>query len=264
MKQKLILLMSGLIATMGCTHPENRLVVGATPVPHAEILEQAKPLLKAKGIALEIKIFSDYVTPNLSLADRSLDANFFQHLPYLESFESSRHFGIVSAGTVHYEPLGVYSLKIRSLQELKDGDRIAVPMDVSNEGRALALLADNGILTLKDSATLTATKHDIASYIIKVEIVELDAAQIPRALSDVNAAVINGNYAIEAKLNPAVDALATERNDSLAARTYANIVAVRKADVNRLQIKELVSVLQSSEIRTFIEKRYKGAVIPVK
>ena len=253
-----------LLMLLGCSRSVNRIVVGATPAPHAEILEQAKPILKKKGIDLEIKVFCDYVTPNLSVADKSIDANYFQHLPYLEAFEASRHLGLVSAGIIHYEPLGLYSRKIRTVRDLKDGDRIAIPSDVTNEARALALLADNGVVTLKEPGKLTATKHDIASYTVKVELIELDAAQIPRALSDVTAAVINGNYAIGVKLNPAKDALLTERSDSLAAKTYANILAVRQADLNRREIRELVEALQSPEIRAFIDKRYSGAVVPVK
>ena len=253
-----------LLMLLGCSRSVNRIVVGATPAPHAEILEQAKPILKKKGIDLEIKVFCDYVTPNLSVADKSIDANFFQHLPYLESFDASRNLGLVSAGCVHYEPLALYSRIIKSARDLKDGDRVAIPSDVTNEARALALLADNGILTLKTPGKLTASKHDIASYVVKVELVELDAAQIPRALSDVTAAVINGNYAVGVKLNPAKDVLLTERNDSLAAKTYANIIAVRKSDLDRREIRELVAALQSPEIRAFIEKRYAGAVVPIK
>ena len=252
------------VTLLGCARQEkNKLVVGASPAPHAEILEHAKPFLQRKGIVLEVRVFSDYVTPNLALGDGSIDANFFQHHPYLDVFEASRHIGIVSAGAVHFEPLGLYSRKIKNVRELKDGDRIAVPSDVSNEARALVLLEASGVLTLKDGVKLTATKHDIAATRVAVEIVELDAAQIPRALDDVTAAVINGNYAIEARLHPARDALAIERADSPAARTYANIVAVLQRNANRADIQALVEVLQSPEIRAFITNRYDGAVVPV-
>ena len=253
-----------LVALSGCARQQkNKLVVGASPAPHAEILERARPLLLRKGIELEVRVFSDYVTPNLALGDGSLDANFFQHRPYLEAFEASRHMGIVSVGQVHFEPLGLYSRKIKNIRELKDGDRIAVPSDVSNEARALALLEESGVLTLKSGVKLTATKRDIAATRVAVEIVELDAAQIPRALNDVTAAVINGNYALDAHLHPTRDALAIERADSPAARTYANIVAALGRNANRTEIRELVAALQSPEIQAFITTRYQGAVVPV-
>lgn len=239
-----------------------KLVVGATPVPHAEILEKAKALLAAKGIELEIKVFTDYVTPNTALADGSLDANFFQHVPYLEDFTKENKLDLTHTVAVHYEPMGLYSQKIKSLDELKDGDKIAVPNDVTNEARALLLLQDNGILKLKDANNLKATKNDIAEYTVKVEIVELEAAQLTRALPDVTAAIINGNYAIDAGLSPAKDAIISESKDSLAAKTYANVVAIRKGDENREEIKALNEVLTSPEIKQFIEEKYQGAVVP--
>ena len=238
------------------------LVVGATPVPHAEILGKAKVLLAARGIDLQVKIFTDYVTPNLALNDKSLDANFFQHLPYLEDFNKANHAELVSAGAVHYEPLAVYSRKIKGLAELKEGAKVAVPNDVSNEGRALILLKDNGIITLKDPSNLNSTLKDIEHYSVKIEFVEVEAAQLPRALDSVAAAVINGNYAIDAGLSPLSDALVSEAASSVAAKTYANIVAVRKGDEDRLEIKALLAVLQSDEIKQFINERYKGAVVP--
>lgn len=240
-----------------------KLVVGATPEPHAEILTQAKELLKAKGIELEIKEFTDYTTPNIALSDGSLDANFFQHVPYLEEFSQQNNLDLTWTTAVHFEPLGLYSYKIKDLSELKDGDRIAVPNDTTNEARALWLLQDNGIITLKDGVGLTATVTDIVEYKVKVEIVELEAPQLPRALEDVTAAVINGNYAIGAGLNPAKDALVMEDPSSMAADTFKNVVAVRVGDENRPEIKALGEVLNSPEIKKFIEDKYQGAVVPV-
>jgi D-methionine transport system substrate-binding protein len=237
------------------------LTIGATPVPHTEILEKAKPILAKKGINLEIKVFTDYVIPNIALSDKSLDANYFQHAPYLESFSKEKKLSLSSVAAVHFEPLGLYSKKIKSLKELKDSDKIAVPNDLTNEARSLILLQDNGILTLKDSKNLKSTKADIKSFKVKIEIIELEAAQITRSLSSVTAAVINGNYAIDAKLNPAKDAIISEKATSVSAKTYENIVVVRKGDENRPEIKELVAVLKSAEIKKFIAEKYKGAVV---
>jgi D-methionine transport system substrate-binding protein len=257
----IVVLTIGLTTTFfGQTKPV-KLIVGATPVPHAEILEKAKPILAKKGIDLEIKVFTDYVTPNLSLADKSLDANYFQHQPYLDDFNKQRNLTLVSAGLIHYEPLALYSKKIKSIKKLKNGDKIAVPNDVTNEARSLILLQDNGILKLKDPKNLKSTKADIASYSVKVEIVEIEAAQITRSLDSVTAAVINGNYAIDAKLNPKTDAIVSESSKSVAAKTYANIVAVRQGDENNPNIKALIEVLKSAEIKKFIETQYKGAVL---
>lgn len=239
------------------------LVVGATPVPHAEILEKAKELLKEKGIELKIVEFTDYVTPNKALANGDLDANYFQHVPYLEDFKKKNNLDLTYTVAVHFEPMGIYSKKIKSLGELKDGDQIAVPNDLTNEARALLLLQDNGIITLKEGVGMEATKQDIESKKVAVEIVELEAAQIPRSLGDVAAAVINGNYAIDAGLSPARDAIAAETKDSLAAKTYGNVVAVRTGDEDREEIKALDEVLTSREIKQFIEEKYQGAVIPV-
>lgn len=239
------------------------LVIGATPVPHAEILERAKVLLAKKGINLEIKVFTDYMTPNLALKSKGLDANYFQHLPYLNDFNKANLAELVSAGSVHYEPLALYSKKIKALAELKPGDKIAIPNDVSNEARALILLQDNGVIKLKDPANLNATIKDIENYGVKVSLVEIEAAQIPRTLSSVAAAVINGNYAIDAGLSPLTDAIVSETSSSVAAKTYANLVAVRKGDEGRPEIKELLAVLHSEEIKQFIKSRYKGAVVPV-
>jgi D-methionine transport system substrate-binding protein len=240
-----------------------KIVVGATPVPHAEILEKTRGLLAKKGIDLEVKIFTDYVIPNLALGDKSLDANYFQHIAYLENFSKEKNLALSSVGAVHYEPLGLYSKKIKRIRELKDGDKIAVPNDVTNEARSLILLQNNGLITLKDPSNLKSTKGDIKGYKVKIEIVELEAAQITRALQSVTAAVINGNYAIDAKLNPVKDSLILERKDSVAAKRYANVVVVRRGDEKRREIRELVKALKSPEIRRFIADKYKGAVVAV-
>lgn len=259
----MIVLVISCLSLLNVHAKDNVLVIGATPVPHAEILEQAKPLLARKGIELEIKVFTDYMTPNLALKSKGLDGNYFQHRPYLEDFNKANAAELVSAGSVHYEPLALYSTKIKSLAELKAGDKIVIPNDVSNEARALILLHDNGIIKLKDSAKLDATLRDIESYAVAISLVEIEAAQIPRTLNSVAAAVINGNYAIDAGLSPLTDAIVSESESSVAAKTYANLVAVRSGDDGRPEIRELLAVLHSEEIKQFIQTRYKGAVVPV-
>lgn len=239
------------------------LVVGASPTPHAIILKEAAKLLKAKGIDLQIKEFSDYVLPNTALEDKSLDANYFQHQPYLDEFNKSKGTNIVSAGSIHYEPFGIYAGKTKALADLKDGASVAVPNDTSNEARALLLLQAQGLIKLKDGAGITATKKDIVENKKNLKFTELEAAQLVRSLQDVDVAVINGNYALQGNLKVS-DALAVEANDSLAATTYANIIAVRKGDESREDIKALVEVLKSDEIKAFIIKTFNGAVVPVK
>lgn len=239
------------------------LIIGATPEPHAEILLKAKELLKDKGIELDIREFTDYTTPNIALNDGSLDANFFQHVPYLNEFKEQNNMDLTWTTAVHFEPLGLYSRQISDLSELKDGDRIAVPNDTTNEARALWLLQDNGIITLKDGVGLTATVADITEYHVQVQIIELEAPQLPRSLEDVTAAVINGNYAIGAGLNPAKDAIVMEDPTSLAADTYKNVVAVKVGNENRPEIIALGEVLTSPEMKQFIEEKYQGAVVPV-
>jgi len=267
MKKSFYVLLAALVFSIGFSsdswsQKKSTLIIGASPVPHAEILEKAKEILKKKGIELEIKVFTDYVVPNLALADKNLDANYFQHIPYLESFSKEKKLSLVSAGAVHFEPLGFYSKKIKSLKGLKDGDKVAVPNDVTNEARSLILLQKAGLITLKDQTNLKSTKADITSYKVKIVIVELEAAQITRSLASVTGAVINGNYAIDAGLNPAKDAIVSENAKSAAAKTYANIVAIRKGDEKRPEIIELIKVLKSKEIKKFIAEKYKGAVIP--
>jgi D-methionine transport system substrate-binding protein len=222
-----------------------KLVVGATPVPHAEILNFVKPLLKEKGIDLEIKEFTDYVTPNVALNDKQIDANFFQHVPYMEDFAKQKNMQLVAAVKVHVEPMGFYSTKIKSADELKDGAKIALPNDATNEGRALLLLQKHGLIKLKDSSNLSSTPRDIAENPKNLKFEELEAAQLPRVLQDVDGAVINTNFALDAKLNPVKDALFIEDGDS----PYANVLTVRPDNQNSPAIQELVKALNSDEVK---------------
>jgi D-methionine transport system substrate-binding protein len=238
-----------------------KIVVGATPSPHAEILNAAKDALKAKGYELVVKEYTDYVQPNLALDSKDLDANFFQHKPYLDQFNEEKKTNLVSAAPIHYEPFGIYAGKTKTLEELKDGAQIAVPNDVSNEARALLLLADNGLIELKEGVELEATKNDIVKNDKNFKIIEVEAAQIPRSLGDVDIAVINGNYAIEAGLKVS-QALVVEDASSVAATLYSNIIAVRSGDETNEKTKALVEVLTSDEIKKFINDKYDGAVVP--
>ena len=236
--------------------------VGASPAPHAEILEAAKDAMAAKGYDLEIVEYVDYVQPNLALESGDLDANYFQHITYLEDFNAERGTHLVSAGSIHYEPFGIYAGKTASLEELADGAQVAVPNDATNEARALLLLEAQGLIKLQDGAGLAATKNDIVENPKNLDIVEIEAAQIPRSLSSVDVAVINGNYALDAGLSVA-DALAVEASDSEAAEKYANVVAVQEGHENDPAIQALVEVLKSDEIKDFIETTYAGAVVPL-
>lgn len=238
------------------------ITVGASPSPHAEILEAAKDALKAEGYELKVVEYTDYVQPNLALESKSLDANYFQHLPYLENFNKERGTKLVSVAAIHYEPFGIYAGKSKDLKNLPDGAKIAVPNDVTNEARALLLLADQGLITLKDNTDINATKQDIVENPHKIEIVEVEAAQVPRSLQDVDFGVVNGNFAIASGLKVA-DALATEAADSVAAKTYANIVVVREGDANSEKTQALVKALTTAEIKQFIENKYQGAVVPI-
>ena len=236
------------------------LKVAATAVPHAEILNFIKPQLKAQGVELQVKEFSDYVQPNMAVEDKQLDANFFQHQPYLDSFNKDRKTSLVTVpnGKVHVEPFGAYSSKIKNVKDLKDGASIAIPNDPSNGGRALILLAKQGLIELKDAKSITATPLDIAKNPKKLKFRELEAALLPRALDDVDLALINTNYAIEAKLNPTQDALFIEGADS----PYTNIVAARADRANDPRIQKLMQALHSPETKKFILDKYKGAVVP--
>jgi D-methionine transport system substrate-binding protein len=253
----------GLLAGCGSASKSKKIVVGATPVPHAEILKAAAEVLKDKGYELEIKEFTDYVQPNLSLQSDDLDANYFQHAPYLNDFNAEQKTDLVSIAGIHYEPLGIYPGKTKSLDDLKDGAQVAVPNDTTNEARALLLLEANGLIKVDPDAGLKATPKDIAENPKNLKFVEIEAAQLVRSLQDVDIAVINGNYAIQGGLNAVTDALAKEEKDSVAATTYANILVVRRGNENREDLKALAEALQSEKVRKFIEDTYKGAVVPV-
>ncbi|WP_312047911.1 MetQ/NlpA family ABC transporter substrate-binding protein [Anaerotignum sp.] len=237
------------------------LKIGASPTPHAEILEAAKEELAAKGINLEIVEFTDYVLPNMALDSGDLDANYFQHLPYLDSFNEEHGTKLVSLGAVHYEPMGIYSKSIKDLAELPDGAKVGIPADGTNGGRALLLLEANGLIKLDPAAGTSATKLDIKENPKNIEIIEMEAAQLPLSIGDLSIAVINGNYAMQNGLKTE-DALAMEAADSLAATTYANIIAVRAGDETRPELVTLLEVLNSQTIADYINNTYGGAVAP--
>ncbi|WP_164969869.1 MetQ/NlpA family ABC transporter substrate-binding protein [Malaciobacter molluscorum] len=237
------------------TQEKKVIKVGATPIPHAEILKEVKKVLAKEGYTLEIVEFTDYVTPNIAVEEGELDANFFQHVPYLEEFNKNKNTHLVATVKVHLEPMGVYSHKIKSLSEIKEGDTIAVPNDPTNESRALDILQKEGLLTFKDVKLKTA--KDILDNPKNLKIDELDAPQLPRVLDEVTAAVINTNYALLANLNPLKDALAIESKDS----PYANIVAVKKGNENKPYIKALDKAINSEEIKNFIRTKYKGSIV---
>ena len=266
--RKAILAVSGGILAVtlaGCSggsQPDDKtIVVGASPTPHAEILKAAEGALADQGYTLEIKEFTDYVLPNTALEAGELDANYFQHTPYLENFNAENGTDIASAAAIHYEPIGIYAGKSSDLESIKDGAQIAVPSDATNEARALQLLAAQGIIGLKDGVGLEATVKDIVENPHNVQILEIEAANIANTLADVDFGVINGNYALDAGLSGR--ALAQEASDSEAAQTFANIVAVRSADVDSEKTEALVSALQSDEVKRFIEDNYQGAVVSV-
>ncbi len=238
------------------------LKVGATPAPHAEILEVVKGLLAKQGITLEIVEFNDYIQPNLAVENGELDANYFQHITYMNEFNVSDSTHLVSAADVHYEPFGLYAGKTASIDGLADGAQIAVPNDTTNEARALLLLEQEGLITLKEGAGITATKADIAENPKNLDIVELEASQLPVRLADVDMAVINGNYAIDAGLKVA-DAVAIEAADGEAATAYVNVLAVKEGNEDSPAIQALAAALTSPEVKDFIEETYAGAVVPV-
>ncbi len=257
------------VGLTACGGKENKaddktITVAASPTPHAEILEAAKDLLKEKGYTLEIKEFDDYPQQNVVVDEGEFDANYFQHQPYLDNFNEEKGSDLVSAAKIHYEPLGIYPGASEDLENIKDGAKIAVPNDATNEARALLLLEENGIITLKEDAGLNATKKDVEENPHNIEIVELDAAQIARVVEELDFVVLNGNYALDAGFNVQTDAIAKEEADSEAAQTYANIIAVKKENKDSEKIKALVEVLQSEEIGTFITDTYEGAVVPMK
>ena len=241
---------------------DKTITVAASETPHSEILEAAKPILEEEGYDLEVTVFDDYVQPNEVVESGDFDANYFQHIPYLNSFNEEKGTHLVNAGGIHYEPFGIYPGTKSSLDDIADGDTIAVPHDTTNEARALLLLQDNGIIKLKDGAGLEATVNDIEENPYNVEIVELAAEQVARVAEETSYIVLNGNYALQAGYSVSKDALAYETSDSEAAKTYVNVIAVKEGNENSDKIKALVDVLKSDEIKDFINEKYDGAVIP--
>ncbi|MDO4300472.1 MAG: MetQ/NlpA family ABC transporter substrate-binding protein [Clostridia bacterium] len=256
------LLGAALLAGCGTTNDSNTITVAATPAPHAEILNVAKEVLAEQGINLEIKEFNDYVLPNNATESGEVDANYFQHTPYLDDFNAENGTHLVSVASIHYEPFGIYAGKTGSLDALADGAKVSVPNDTTNEARALLLLEAQGLIKLKEGAGLTATKLDIVENPKNIDIQEIEAAQLARTLADVDLAVINGNYAIQAGLKVS-DALAVEAQDSEAAQTYANVVVVKEGNEENENVKALVSALESDTVKQFIEENYEGAVVPM-
>jgi len=238
------------------------ITVAASATPHAEILEYAKTALKEQGYDLQVTIFDDYVKPNEVVESGEFDANYFQHVPYLDSFNEEKGTHLVVAGKIHYEPFGIYPGTKKSLDDIADGDSIAVPNDTTNEARALLLLQDNGIIKLKDGAGINATVNDIAENPHNIKIVELEAAQVARVVDETAFVVLNGNYALAAGFSVGKDALAYEQNDSEAAKTYVNVIAVKEGNENSDAIKALVDVLKSDDVKNYIKDTYDGAVLP--
>lgn len=248
--------------TEGASEEKGTITVAATSVPHAEILTEAKNILAGQGWQLEITEFQDYVQPNEVVESGDFDCNYFQHQPYLDSFNEEKGTSLVSVGGIHYEPLGIYPGTETDLAAISEGATIAVPNDTTNEARALLLLQDNGLITLKEGTGIEATVNDIAKNPHNIEFVELEAAQVSRVLGEVSFAVLNGNYALQAGLNAQTDAIAYETSDSQAAQTYVNIIAVKAGNEENEGVKALVDVLKSEEMKTFINDTYQGSVVP--
>lgn len=240
------------------TDDDNKIIIGVSPVPHAEITEALKDEFAKEGIEVEVKVFDDYVQPNLALDQGDIDANFFQHIPYLENFSKERGLNLENLGSVHIEPMGLYSDKINSLDELKDGDEVLIPSDPSNGRRALLLLEKNGLITLKDDTKEDITEKDIDQNTKNLKFTPIEAANIPNVYKDAALAAINTNFALGAGLNPSADALALEDKDS----PYANIIAVRKGDETKDKFQKLIKVFQSDACKNFIEDTYKGEIYP--
>ncbi|MGO1749557.1 MAG: MetQ/NlpA family ABC transporter substrate-binding protein [Marinobacter sp.] len=235
-----------------------KLSVAATPVPHAELLEFVKPKLAEQGVELEVKVFTDYIQPNIQVDQKGMDANFFQHQPYLDEFNDGRGTNLVTVAGIHVEPFGAYSNKIDSLDELEKGDVVAIPNDPTNGGRALLLLQKAGVITLKEDSKITATPRDIADNPKNLDFKELEAATLPRILGQVDVALINTNYALEAGLNPSEDALIIEGSES----PYVNILVARPDNKDSEAMQKLAKALKSDDVREFIKKKYEGAVVP--
>jgi D-methionine transport system substrate-binding protein len=247
-----------LLATLPLISFAETIKIGATPVPQAEILEFAKPLLAKEGVDLNILVFNDYVQPNVQVNEKELDANFFQHKPYLDEFNSSHKMNLVSVGGVHVEPMAAYSKTITDIKQLKDGAKVAIPNDVTNGGRALILLANHGIITLKDPKNVLTTVADVTENPKKLVFLELEAAMLPRTVDEVDVAIINTNYAIDAGFNPLKDSLLLEGAES----PYANLIVVREENKALPKFEKLIKVLHSDEMKTFLKEHYKGALIP--
>ena len=252
----------GTLCTGVMAEEDTTITVAASATPHSEILEQAAPLLEEKGYTLEVTVFDDYVQPNEVVESGEFDANYFQHIPYLNSFNEEKGTHLVNAGGIHYEPFGIYPGTKSSLGDIADGDVIAVPNDTTNEARALLLLQDNGIIKLKDGVGLTATVNDITENPNNIDFEELEAAQVARVKDEVAFVVLNGNYALEAGFSVGKDSIAYESSDSEAAKTYVNIIAVKEGNEDLPKIKALVEALKSDDIKKYINDTYDGAVIP--
>ncbi len=265
MKKNLVMIAAVSLAALamsGMAMAGEKITVAASPTPHAEILEQVKPILEEQGYDLEVIEFEDYVQPNLVVDSGEIDANYFQHIPYLNEFNEENGTALVNAGGIHYEPFGIYPGKKSSLDELEDGDTIAVPNDTTNEARALLLLQDNGVITLKEGAGLTATVLDIEENPMNINIEELEAAQVSRVKDEVAFVILNGNYALQAGFSVAKDSVAYEASDSEAAKTYVNVIAVKEGNESEDKIVALVEALKSDEITKYINDTYDGAVVP--
>lgn len=259
MKYKLSTLIAAVLATVSITaQAQTRLSVAATAVPHAEILEHVKPALAKEGVTLEVKVFTDYIQPNVQVSEKKIDVNFFQHKPYLDEFNKNKGTNLVPVAAVHVEPYGAYSRKVKKVADLPKGATIAIPNDPSNAGRALILLEQNGLIKLKDSKNILSTVKDIAENAKGFKIKELEAATLPRILDQVDLALINTNYALEAKLVPTRDALFIENSNS----PYANLLVSRPDNKDADAVKKLVTAIQSADVKKFIEDKYKGAVVP--
>ncbi|WP_165856446.1 MetQ/NlpA family ABC transporter substrate-binding protein [Marinobacter sp. JSM 1782161] len=258
MKLTKILALAASLVAVSSAQAADKLTVAATAVPHAEILEFVKPMLAKEDVDLDVKVFTDYVQPNIQVAQERMDANFFQHQPYLTEFNDGKGTNLVSVVGVHVEPFGAYSNKIESLDDLEDGATIAIPNDPTNGGRALLLLQKAGLITLKDSSKITATPRDIAENPKDLDFYELEAATLPRVLGQVDVAMINTNYALEAGLNPTKDALIIEGADS----PYVNILVARPDNKDSAAMQKLADALTSDEVKQFINDKYKGAVVP--
>ncbi|MBE5775226.1 MAG: ABC transporter substrate-binding protein [Clostridiales bacterium] len=263
MKKIIALVLVALLALSAAAFADTTIKVAASPTPHAIILEKAAELLKDKGITLKITEFTDYVQPNMVVESGEFDANYFQHVPYLNDFNAQNGTHLVSVAEIHYEPFGIYPGKTASFEELADGAQIAVPNDGTNEARALILLEAQGLIKLREGAGMGAIKADIIENPKNLDIVEMEAAQLPRTLNSVDMAVINGNYALQAGLSVTTDAIASEDAESVGAQTYANILVVKEGNENNEAILALVEVLKSEEIKEAILAEYSGSVVPL-